>query len=195
MIEVGKDAPDFEARAFFPTERRIKKLRLSDLRGKWVIMTFHPGDFTFVCATDLEAFQSYYEKFKAENAEILAISTDSIFSHKMWWETSPRVSKVRYPLVEDLKKEISSSYGFLNEESGMTRRGTVIVDPDRKVQYIAVFNDRLGKDVMHIYKALKGLKYIYDHPPTGEGFEIIPAGWEPGKPSISIKLPDDIGKL
>ncbi|PMP94027.1 MAG: peroxiredoxin, partial [Nitrososphaera sp.] len=164
MIEIGSPAPNFTANAFFPAENAVRKLSLSELRGKWVVMTFHPGDFTFVCATDLQAFQNYYDRFKAEGAEILAISTDSVYSHKVWWETSPRVSKVRYPLVEDISKSISSAYGFLNSQTGMTRRGTVIVDPDGNVQYVSVFNDRLGKDVGHVYNAFQGLKYIYSHP-------------------------------
>ncbi|MFP3208527.1 MAG: peroxiredoxin [Nitrososphaeria archaeon] len=195
MIEIGSPAPNFTANAFFPRENAIRKLSLSELRGKWVVMTFHPGDFTFVCATDLEAFQSYYDKFRAANAEVLAISTDSVYSHKVWWETSPRVSKVAYPLVEDISKNISSAYGFLNSQTGMTRRGTVIVDPEGIVQYISVFNDRLGKDVGHIYNALEGLRYIHDHPGTPQEFDIIPAGWRVGQPALTIRVPNDIGKL
>ena len=195
MIEIGKEAPNFTANAFFPLENKIKKISLSDYRGKWAILTFHPGDFTFVCATDLEAFQASYDKFKALNAEILGISEDSIYSHKVWWETSPRVKKVTFPLVEDISKQIATSYGFLNTETGMTRRGTVIVDPDGKVQYISVFNDRLGKDVRHILNAFKGLKYIYEHPAKAEEFDIIPANWEEGQPVIKIRVPNDIGKL
>ncbi|MGC8601553.1 MAG: peroxiredoxin [Thermoprotei archaeon] len=195
MIEVGSPAPNFTARAFFPASNVIKNISLSDYKGKWVIITFHPGDFTFVCATDLAAFQSYYEKFKAANAEVLAVSTDSIYSHKVWWETSPRVGKVMYPLVEDITKSISGAYGFLNAQTGMTKRGTVIIDPDGIVQYISAFNDRLGKDVGHIYNAFEGLRYIYSHPGTPEQFDIIPAGWKAGEPVMPIKVPDDIGKL
>ncbi|MFP3225009.1 MAG: peroxiredoxin [Nitrososphaeria archaeon] len=195
MIEVGKPAPDFTAKAFFPSEKKIKQIKLSDYKGKWVVLTFHPGDFTFVCATDLEAFQAYYDKFKALNAEILAVSEDSIYSHKVWWETSPRVKKVTYPLVEDIRKDIATVYGFLNTDTGMTKRGTVIIDPDGIVQYISVFNDRLGKDVRHVLNALKGLKYIYEHPAEPEEFDIIPANWEEGQPVIKIRIPDDIGKL
>jgi len=195
MIEIGSPAPNFTANAFFPAEKAVRKLSLSELKGKWVIITFHPGDFTFVCATDLQAFQNYYDRFKAANAEVLAVSTDSVYSHKMWWETSPRVGKVTYPLVEDISKSISSAYGFLNPQTGMTRRGTVIIDPDGNVQYFAVFNDRLGKDVGHIYNAFEGLSYIYSHPGTGEEFDIIPADWKAGQPPITIRVPSDIGKL
>ncbi len=195
MVTVGEQAPQFKSKAFFPAENKVKDISLSDYKGKWVIMTFHPGDFTFVCATDLAAFQSHYEKFKASNAEVLAVSTDSVYSHKVWWQTSPRVSQVKYPLVDDISKSISTAYGFLNPQTGMTRRGTVIVNPDGAVEYVAVFNDRLGKDVGHIYNAFKGLVYIYEHPGTPEEFDIIPADWKEGQKPLLIKVPDDIGKL
>jgi len=195
MVEVGKKAPEFEARAYLPEAKSIKKIKLSDYKGKWVILTFHPADFTFVCATDLEAFANYYDKFKKEGAEILAISVDSVFSHKVWVETSPRVKMVKYPLVEDIKREISTSYGFLNEATGLTKRGTVIINPDGIIEYISIFNDRLGKDVNHIYNAFLGLKYLYENPPKPEGFDIIPAGWKEGERVIKVNLPDDIGKF
>lgn len=195
MLEIGKQAPDFEARAYFPDEKKIKTIKLSDYRGKWVILTFHPADFTFVCATDLEAFAYFYDKFKKEKAEILAISVDSVFSHKVWVETSPRAKRVKYPLVEDIKREISIKYGFLNEGTGLTKRGTVIINPDGIVEYISVFNDRLGKDVNHIYNAFLGLKYLYENPPKPEGFNIIPAGWKHGEEPLKVNLPDDIGKF
>ncbi len=195
MLEIGKPAPEFEARAYFPDEKKIKSVKLSDYKGKWVILTFHPADFTFVCATDLEAFAHYHDKFKKEGAEILAISVDSVFSHKVWVETSPRAKKVKYPLIEDIKREISIKYGFLNEETGLTKRGTVIINPDGVVEYISVFNDRLGKDVNHIYNALLALKYLYKNQPKPEGFEIIPAGWKEGEETLKVNLPDDIGRF
>ncbi len=77
----------------------------------------------------------------------------------------------------------------------MTKRGTVIIDPDGIVQYMSVFNDRLGKDVKHVLNAFKGLKYIYEHPVKPEEFDIIPANWEEGMPVIKVRVPDDIGKF
>jgi len=195
MIEVGSPAPDFTARAYFPAENKVDTISLHDLRGKWVILTFHPGDFTFVCATDLEAFQAYYDKFKANNAEILAVSTDSVYSHKVWVETSPRVKGVKFPLVDDISKQISATYGFLNPATGMTRRGTVIINPDGIVEYISVHDDRLGKDVVHIYNAFMNLKYLYEHPAGPTEFDIIAANKGEGSQVLHIRIPDSIGKL
>jgi len=195
MIEVGSPAPDFTARAYFPDTNEVKTIKLSDYKGKWVVLTFHPGDFTFVCATDLEAFQAYYDKFKANNAEVLAVSTDSVYSHKVWVETSPRVKNVKFPLVDDISKQISAAYGFLNPQSGMTKRGTVIINPDGIVEYISVHNDRLGKDVAHIFNAFMNLKYLYEHPPSPNEFDIVAANKGEGHKVLHIRIPNDIGKL
>ncbi len=193
MIEVGEKAPIFQEKAFFPKDSQIKQLNSKNLRGKWLILTFHPGDFTFVCATDLEGFAEKYEDFKKENAEVLAVSTDTVFSHKVWYETSERVNKIQYPMVEDIKKNVSRAFGFLGDD-GMTQRGTVIIDPDGVVQYISSLNNRLGKDINHIYNAFKGLKHIYENPGTSDKFDAIPACWEEGDEPLHINVPEDVGE-
>lgn len=112
----------------------------------------------------------------------------------MWVETSPRVGKVEYPLVEDINKDISSSYGFLGV-NGMTKRGIVIIDPDGVVQYVSVFNEKLGKDVNHVLTALKGLKHIHDNPGTEDEFDIIPTNWREEDEAMHINVPEDVGEL
>ncbi|MCL4374154.1 MAG: peroxiredoxin [Candidatus Marsarchaeota archaeon] len=195
MIEIGEQAPEISANAYFPDQKDIKEFDLKQYRGKWVILAFYPGDFTFVCATDLEGFMEHYDKFIKNNAVIFGVSTDSVYSHKAWTETSPRVKKSRIPLIEDFNKEISSVYGFLNTKSGAARRGLVIIDPDGNVQYISVFNDGLGKDIEHIYNSFMGLKYIHDTPAKKGHICVIPANWKPGKKALDINVVADIGKL
>jgi peroxiredoxin (alkyl hydroperoxide reductase subunit C) len=194
-LSIGEHAPEIRSKAWLPEEGKIDEFRLSAYRGRWVVITFYPGDFTFVCATDIEAFMSNYDEFKKNNAVIVAISTDSVFSHKAWSETSPRVKKSKIPLIEDFNKKISAEYGFLNAESGAARRGTVIVDPDGKVQYIAIHNDALGKDTDHIFTALMGLKYIRDTPAAEGHVCAVPANWRLGKRTLDIDVVNDIGKL
>ncbi|MCJ7450307.1 MAG: peroxiredoxin [Candidatus Nanohaloarchaeota archaeon QJJ-9] len=194
MIDIDEKAPEFKAKAYKPDKGKIEELSLKELKGQWVIITFHPGDFTFVCATDLAEFADRYEDFKEENAEILAVSTDTVFSHKMWHETSERVGKVDYPMVEDIDKDISTSYGFL-DESGMAKRGIAIIDPEGVVKYISKFESRLGKDVDHIYDAFKGLKHLYNNPGNDTDFDIVPACWSAGDETMHINVPDDVGRL
>lgn len=194
-IEIGEPAPEIRAQGYFPEEDKIKDYKLSSDRGKWVVLTFYPGDFTFVCATDVEAFTGVYKDFKKNKAEVYAISTDSIFSHKEWAHTSPRVKESKIPLIEDFKKEATAAYGFLNTKTGQARRGTVIIDPQGRVQYMAVHSDGLGKDADHVFNSFMGLKYIHDTPAKEGHMCAIPANWRVGKKALDIDVQKDIGKL
>ncbi len=194
-IDIGEAAPEIEAQCYFPGTKEIKHYKLSKDKGKWVVLTFYPGDFTFVCATDVEAFTGLYNEFKKNKAEVYAISTDSIFSHKSWAETSPRVKASKIPLIEDFTKRTTGEYGFLNRATGAARRGTVIIDPEGNVQYIAVHNDGLGKDAEHIFTAFMGLKTVHDTPPEAGHVCAIPANWRVGKKTLDIDVQKDIGKL
>lgn len=195
QLEINQKVPEIKTRIYFPEEKEMKDFSLNDYKGKWVILTFYPGDFTFVCATDIEALMEKYEDFIKNNAVVFGISTDSIFSHKVWSETSPRVSKSKIPLIDDFTKKISQEYGFLNNETGAARRGLVIIDPNQKLQYFAVYNDGLGKDVEHIFSSFMGLKYMQDNPvPDGHAC-VIPANWRPGNKTLDIDINKDTGKL
>lgn len=193
-IDIGQKIPEVKSKVYYPKEDKIEDITLP-VKGKWNVLTFYPGDFTFVCATDLEELEKKYKDFKDENAEVFAISADSIFSHREWAQTSPRVSKSQIPLVEDFKKSMISQYGFLNEESGAARRGLIIIDPEGNLQYYSVFNDNLGKDVDHIYNAFQGLKYLHDTPNKEGHMCALPANWRKGKETLNIDLVKDIGKL
>jgi peroxiredoxin (alkyl hydroperoxide reductase subunit C) len=195
MLQIGELAPDFETDTYFPEKKEIKKIKLSDYRGKWVILTFYPGDFTFVCATDIEALMGSYDQFLKDGAQVFGISEDSVFSHKAWCDTSPRVSKSKIPLIDDYKKEIAKDYGFLDSQGYQAQRGLVIIDPDGKIQYEAMFNNGLGKDVRHIYGAFMGLKTLRDTPEEAGHMCAIPANWTPGETPLDINIVRDIGKL
>ncbi len=194
-LTIGDAAPEIRSKAWYPVENEIREFKLSGHKGKWIIVTFYPGDFTFVCATDIEAFMESYDEFSKNGALIVAISTDSIFSHKAWSESSPRVKRSKIPLIDDFNKKISTDYGFLNTDTGAARRGTVIIDPDGKLQYYAIHNDALGKDVDHIYTAFMGLKFIRDTPAEAGHICAIPANWKLGKRTLDIDIVNDIGKL
>ncbi len=195
MVDIGIEAPEIMAKAWYPERREIDEFRLSKCRGKWVVLTFYPGDFTFVCATDIEAFMSNYGEFVRNGAQVYAISTDSVYSHKVWSETSPRVKESKIPLIDDFNKKAAREYGFLNRETGAARRGTVIIDPEGMVQYISVHNDGLGKDAEHIFTAFMGLKYIHDAPKSEGHICAIPANWRKGDSALEIDVVRDIGKL
>ncbi len=195
LLDIGSQAPEIKAKAWYPEKKKISEFKLSKCSGSWVILAFYPGDFTFVCATDIEAFMKNYQDFVKNGAQIYAISTDSVYSHKVWSETSPRVKESKIPLIEDFRKTISKEYGFLNHETGASRRGTVIIDPEGKVQYVNIHNDALGKDTDHIFTSFMGLKYVHDTPMEEGHVCAIPANWRSGSKPLEIDVVNDIGKL
>ncbi|EQD47035.1 alkyl hydroperoxide reductase subunit c, partial [mine drainage metagenome] len=112
-----------------------------------------------------------------------------------WAQTSPRVQKSTIPMVEDFNKEITKRFGLLNAQSGQARRSVVIIDPDGNIQYMAAFNNNLGKDADHILNAFLGLKYLRDHPAKEGHMCAIPANWKKGNDALDIDVVKDIGKL
>ena len=130
-LRVGQQAPDFSATAVIDQE--FKDIRLSEYRGKYVVLFFYPLDFTFVCPTEITAFSDRYSDFSSKNTEVLGVSVDSQFSHLAWIQTPRKqggIGDVSYPLIADLKKEISVAYNVLDEDEGVALRGLFIIDPD-----------------------------------------------------------------
>src|SRR3989338_5685615 len=109
MIRINEDIPDFSAKAFH--ENKVKEIKLSNYKGKWVVVFFYPADFTFVCPTELEEMAGRYEEFKKEGAEVLSVSTDTVFVHKAWHDNSPAIKKVMFPMVADPTGELSKMFG------------------------------------------------------------------------------------
>ncbi len=175
---VQKTAPDFTAEAVLGTD--FTTVTLSKYRGKWVVLYFYPLDFTFVCPTEITAFEDHLEEFKKLNAEVIGVSTDSKFSHLAWANT-PRseggIGKLRYPLVADFTKKIASDYGVLLE-GGMALRGLFIIDPDGKVVYQTVHDLNIGRNTREVLRVLQALQYAREHG------EVCPADWEPGKETM-----------
>ena len=108
-----------------------KKVKLHDYKGKWLILFFYPADFTFVCPTELEEMAMQYEAFKKEGAEIVSVSTDTVFTHKAWHDTSPAIGKIKFPMAADPTGRLSRSFGTYIEEEGLSLRGTFIISPAR----------------------------------------------------------------
>lgn len=175
---VQKLAPDFTAEAVLGEE--FTTVTLSKLRGKWVVLYFYPLDFTFVCPTEITAFEDHLDEFKKLNAEVIGVSVDSKYSHLAWVKT-PRseggVGKLRYPLVSDLTKKIAADYGVLLEE-GIALRGLFIIDPDGKVVYQTVHDLNIGRNTREVLRVLQALQFARAHG------DVCPADWEPGKDTM-----------
>lgn len=178
-IKVGNKAPHFSATAVHDQE--FKKIELSDYIGQYVILLFYPLDFTFVCPTEITAFNDIYEELKLLNTEILGISVDSEYCHLAWIQMDREVGGVgdlNYPLVSDLNKEISLSYNVLTEE-GKSLRGLFIIDKEGIIQHFLVNNLDFGRSVKETIRVLQAIQYVQNHPD-----EVCPANWRPGESTI-----------
>ncbi len=173
---IPEQAPDFTAQAVMP-DGTTKEIKLSDYKGKYVVLFFYPLDFTFVCPTEIIAFSERVEEFKSRNAELIGISVDSAFSHAAWRNT-PRdrggVGEVAYPLVADLDKGISRSYGVLLEKPGIALRGLFLIDTEGSLRHITINDLPLGRNVDEALRVLEALQF---HEKNGE---VCPANWKEG---------------
>ncbi|MGV8131013.1 MAG: peroxiredoxin [Candidatus Pacearchaeota archaeon] len=187
---VGKKAPDFIAHAYH--QNKFKDIRLSSLKGKWVILAFYPGDFTFVCPTELSRFADLYGDFKKVNAEVLSVSTDSEHVHKAWADQSASIKKIQYPMLADSSGKIAKMYGvYISEgvDEGRSLRATFIIDPDGVVRSADVHDNSIGRSVKEVLRKLQAANYVRAH-----GGEVCPVEWEAGnktlKPGIGL-----VGKI
>lgn len=169
MLQVGTQAPDFEAEAVLGDQ--FTTVKLSDYRGKWVVLFFWPLDFTFVCPTEVTAFHKRLDEFAKLNAQVIGGSVDSKFTHLAWTD---KIGKVGYPMIADITKEISRRYGVLIEEKGVALRGLFIIDPDGVVRYQVVHDLGVGRSVDETLRVLGALQ-------TGE---LCPVDWEQGAPTL-----------
>jgi len=174
-LRVGMQAPDFAATAVIDQE--FKNIKLSNYRGKYLVLFFYPLDFTFVCPTEITAFSDRYSDFASKNTEVLGVSVDSEFSHLAWIQT-PRneggIGDINYPLVSDLKHEICQEYNVLNED-GVADRGLFIINPKGVIMHSTINKAPVGRNIDETLRVLQAYQYVESHPD-----EVCPAGWTPG---------------
>lgn len=178
---VTRQAPDFTATAVLADNSMKPDFKLSDYRGKYVILFFYPLDFTFVCPSEIIAFDKALDTFKAKNCDIIGVSIDSQFSHWAWKNTPVNqggIGNIRYPLVADLDKKISRQYGVLLD-AGIALRGTFLIDREGVVRH-AVINDlSLGRNIDEALRMVDALQFHEQHG------DVCPANWTEGKDAMT----------
>lgn len=184
---VGSMMPDFKSDAY--VDGKIKKVSLSEYKGKWYVLFFYPADFTFVCPTELEELADDYEKFKAIGCEILSVSTDTAFAHKAWQDVSSAIKKVKYPMLSDANHQISTYLDVLIDEEGLALRGTFIVDPDGVIKSMEVNDNSIGRSSKELLRKVKAAQFVRTH-----GGQVCPASWEEGDKTLTPGE-DLIGKI
>jgi len=173
---VTQQAPDFTAQAVF-ADNTIGEFKLSDLKGKYVALFFYPLDFTFVCPSEIIAFDKKLHEFKKRDVEVVGVSVDSQFTHFAWKSTERRhggIGNVQFPLVADLDKNIARSYGVLINEA-VALRGLFLIDKKGVVRHALVNDLPLGRDVDEAIRVVDALQFFEKHG------EVCPANWRPGQ--------------
>mmetsp|Transcript_54691 Transcript_54691/g.119900 ORF Transcript_54691/g.119900 Transcript_54691/m.119900 type:complete len:219 (+) Transcript_54691:63-719(+) len=176
---IQKDAPEFKATAVMPDDQ-TKEISLQSYRGTYVVLFFYPFDFTFVCPTEILAFDAMIEEFHNKGAEVLAVSTDSVHSHIAYRKLGPKdggIGKIRYPIFSDFKKEISTMYDVLADD-GSSHRGLFLIDREGKVRHQLVNDEPLGRSVDEAMRMLDSLKHFEQHG------QVCPANFKAGEQSL-----------
>ena len=181
-VLVGKSAPDFNAAAVMGNNEINENFNLKKhTSGKYTVLFFYPLDFTFVCPSEIIAFNNRLGEFNSRNTKVVAVSVDSHFSHHAWKSMSVNkggIGNVQFPLVSDLSKEISKAYNVLSDES-ISFRGTFLIDDDFKVRHYLVNDLPLGRNVDETLRMVDALDYHNAHG------EVCPAGWKKGDQGMS----------
>ncbi|XP_060528831.1 peroxiredoxin-like [Cylas formicarius] len=176
---VQQPAPDFCGTAVVDND--FKTIKLSDYKGKYVVLVFYPLDFTFVCPTELIALDERIDDFKRLNAEVIGCSIDSQFSHLGWINTERSkggLGQIRYPLLSDINKQIARDYGVLLENEGIALRGLFIIDKEGILRQITVNDLPIGRSVDEALRLIEALKFVEEHG------EVCPANWKKGAKTI-----------
>lgn len=184
---IGQKLPDLKLEVFH--EEKIKTVRLSSYRGKWLVLVFYPGDFTFICPTELEEMAGLYPDFQKRGAEVISVSTDSAYVHKAWHDQSPAIQKVTFPMAADPTGQLCRALGTYLEKEGITLRASFIVSPDQQIKACEVHHNDIGRHAPELLRKLQAAKFVKDH----RGL-VCPASWKPGdktlKPGVSL-----VGKI
>lgn len=177
---ITKEAPDFTATAVLADNSFKEGFKLSDFRGKYVILFFYPLNFTFVCPSEILAFNNAVSEFENNNCQLIAVSVDSHFSHLAWKNTPVNeggIGNIQYPLVADLDKTISQKYGVLLD-AGIALRGLFLIDKEGIVRHMVINDLPLGRSVNEALRVLHALQFTEKHG------DVCPANWQQGEEAM-----------
>lgn len=176
MLSIGSKLPAFKLKAVVSGDQKtgIQERTNEDFKGKWLVLFFYPKDFTFVCPTEIKGFAQLNGKFKDREAQVLAISTDSEFSHLAWRNSHADLKDLPFPMVSDIKRELSSALGILDPNEGVAQRATFIADPEGTIRFVYVTDLSVGRNPEEVLRVLDGLQTD----------ELCPCNWQKGDKTL-----------
>jgi len=191
QLNIGDLVPDFTIEAFDPTKSDFTEVTLQSIKKKkkWTVLFFYPGDFTFVCPTELADLAKIHKELKDLGAEVISMSTDSKYAHLGWCQAEHLMKNVKYLMGSDPTGKISRLFGVYDEQSGMALRGTFMINPEGKLVGSEINYFNVGRDADELLRKMKAYVYVAEHPN-----EACPAKWEEGDKTLqpSAKL---VGKV
>ena len=177
---VMRKAPDFIMEAYDAKSGHYTTVKSDDYKGKWHVVCFYPADFTFVCPTEIAAMNAKYDEFQALGVDILAVSTDTKFSHKRFVETEPLLKDLKLTIGADANGVVSRAFGVLLEDEGIALRGRFLINPEGVVVAQEVQAPSVGRNVNEFLRQVEAWQHATK---TGE---VCPAGWRPGKKTLPV---------
>ncbi|HWR50796.1 MAG TPA: peroxiredoxin [Bryobacteraceae bacterium] len=178
MLGVGEKFPEFSVRATVSTEKdkAFKTITNSDYEGKWKVYFFWPKDFTFVCPTEIAGFGKKNREFQDRDTQILGGSTDSEFVHLAWRNNHADLKDLPFPMLADVKRELSSTLGILDPNEGVCQRATFIVDPEGIIRFVSVTELSVGRNIDEVLRVLDALQTD----------ELCPCNWQKGQETLKV---------
>ena len=176
MLTVGDKFPDYNLTGVTSNDMSGFKTFKLDNSKSWKVFFFYPKDFTFVCPTELVEFGNLNDKFKSLSTELYGVSTDSEFVHLAWRNSDKTLSDLPYPLLSDIKRELSSELGIIHGEEGVCLRATYIVDSNNIIRHVSVNDLSVGRNPAEILRTLEGL----------QNGGLIPCNWQPGQEALKV---------
>jgi peroxiredoxin (alkyl hydroperoxide reductase subunit C) len=189
FVKIDTAAPFFDLPAYDPMKDDTTQISLESLKGKWSVLFYYPADFTFVCPTELKDLANAKSIVDELGIEILAVSTDTVFSHRAWVKHEGLMKGFPYKMLADHTGEIAYQYGILDTDTGIAGRGTFIIDPQGVVRGIEITSGPLGRNSVELFRKIEALQYMAENPGTA-----CPARWTPGAKTLtpSIKIAGEV---
>jgi NADH-dependent peroxiredoxin subunit C len=186
-LKINDRIPDLEADAYYNNE--TTRIKFGDYRGKWMVFIFYPADFTFVCPTELEEMASLYKNFTDLGAEVFSVSRDTVYVHKAWHDSNPKIKTIQFPMISDTTGNLCRTFGTYNESDGLSQRASFIFDPDGNLKVMEIHDSSFGRNTKELLRKLEAAKFVREN-----NGKVCPASWEPGEETIqpSMKI---VGKL
>ena len=179
MLSVGQKLPSFNVKATvaLDIDKAFTHIDNATYKGKWLVLFAWPKDFTFVCPTEIAEFGKLNKEFAERDAQVLGLSTDSEFVHLAWRQNHKDLKDLPFPMLADVKRELSSALGILDPNEGVAQRATFIVDPQGIVRFVMVTDLSVGRNVKEVLRVLDALQTD----------ELCPCNWQKGAETIDVK--------